>query len=284
MFIIIFIAWSFHSFGQNRLQGYVYDANTREPLAYATIGSVNKNYGCYSDTTGYFSLFFSDYDDSIKISYLGYNSLKTNVRRLQENPNVLLTPKLIELEEAIISSSGKFKEFDIGFFTKRCRSVRVQSYPPHVHAIYIPYPEGVEQQPLIKSINMAYVLAYGRNSLIRVQLLTMKKNGMPDRIIYSKNIKLTAKKANRNSKATIEISDKQVYMPENGIFVALEWIFEPQFQSTYNGKAIPGPYIGLTETKRTNFYFIKLFNQTNWQKLHTKEMLSVGLTIKKFIN
>lgn len=58
--LILIIIINQFSFGQGKIQGYVLDAGTKEPLPYATIGAVNKNYGCYTDTSGFFTLYFSE--------------------------------------------------------------------------------------------------------------------------------------------------------------------------------------------------------------------------------
>ena len=74
LLIAVLLPISTVAHGQSRIQGYIFDKMTLEPLPYACIGAVNHQYVCYTDTTGLFTLFYSNENDSVKVSYLGYKS------------------------------------------------------------------------------------------------------------------------------------------------------------------------------------------------------------------
>lgn len=71
MFILITML-SNSLFAQN-LQGYVYDANTKEKILLCNISFLKSNRGTNTNDQGMYKIDISDHlNDSIKISYVGY--------------------------------------------------------------------------------------------------------------------------------------------------------------------------------------------------------------------
>jgi len=280
--LLILITYQF-SFGQGKTQGYVLDASTKEPLPYATIGAVNKNYGCYTDTSGFFTLYFSEQKDSIKISFIGYADINTTIKNLLLDSQILLKPSFQDIEEVIIRSvKAKYKNIDIGYFSKKYNSLHVLGYPVNIYSIYIPFPDG-ENELIIESINIAYCNSQlTDNCPIRAQILKVDKNGKPGEVILSKNIETANSKYFRLKKATVEITDENIYLPKNGIYVAIEWIFNFKPNNKEYARKEFGPYIGTTRTEQSNINYLKVYNQPEWHEISSKNILNIGLTVKKY--
>ena len=77
VFVIFLILWLPHGgVAQVEVEGRVTDPKTRQPLAGATILETGTRKAAITDEQGYFSLNISDSADSIRVSYVGYESRK----------------------------------------------------------------------------------------------------------------------------------------------------------------------------------------------------------------
>ncbi len=78
------------------LEGNVIDKDNKIPISFATVSIIGKSIGTVTDGNGWFTmtLFEVSYDDTIKVSYMGYNSYKQSVLAFIEGRG-----NKIELEE-----------------------------------------------------------------------------------------------------------------------------------------------------------------------------------------
>jgi len=63
---------------QKYVCGYIYDRDTKNPVAYATIYNRSKTKVKETDNLGYFKFDVSKEDRTIFVSYLGYNPIELN--------------------------------------------------------------------------------------------------------------------------------------------------------------------------------------------------------------
>ncbi len=98
------------------ITGKVIDKKSKEPLPYTTIVYQNKSIGTISDIDGHFtlSLFDASESDSIFISYMGYESIKTIISECIQTKKYKLKPYINELSEVIVTS----KKFKLKMFIK----------------------------------------------------------------------------------------------------------------------------------------------------------------------
>ena len=68
------------------LCGYVKDGYSNEPIAFASIYNDSKSKGIESDADGYFKVDISEYDRSIFVSFLGYQTLEIDLEKASNNP------------------------------------------------------------------------------------------------------------------------------------------------------------------------------------------------------
>lgn len=83
----------------------VISRTTREPVAYAGVGIVNRNLGTVTDTAGHFSLSVpNEYlDDTLRISSVGYISKSFAVKDFKNIPDTIeLDDDIIELGEVVV--------------------------------------------------------------------------------------------------------------------------------------------------------------------------------------
>jgi hypothetical protein len=113
-------------FGQAKLSGRVYNAQTREILPYANVIIESRNTGTISDKNGLFEL-TANPSDTVTVSYLGFRSATLTAEDLAANNAVYLEPVPYEISDVIVTnrksklknlghSSGGSRMFSVPFF------------------------------------------------------------------------------------------------------------------------------------------------------------------------
>jgi hypothetical protein len=278
--LILFATTSAFVSAQNKIQGYILDKQTNKPISYTIVSELKQKYGCYSDTTGLFTLFYLSDTDSLKVSNLGYNSLFISIRDLQKNPQLLLEASPVQLSEVVINpNSKKLKEIEIGFFSRKTNIVMATVYPLNLQAFFIPSIDG-KGIYMIKSIKFIYEVTSGSaNSPLRVRLLEANSKGEPGADLITENVVFKKLKSGKKHVADIDISKSRIFMPQNGVFVALEWIMDKSLQRTNMKEGIPGPYLGEVKTDNAFSKWSNTLNSNKWIKVQSKNIPSIGLTI-----
>lgn len=85
-----------------KVSGTVTDSKTREPLAFVNIRIVGSDYGGTTDIDGHFRLFSNTPIRSLRLSYVGYESLTYAIGQKTDRITIPLTKKEIELSEVEI--------------------------------------------------------------------------------------------------------------------------------------------------------------------------------------
>jgi len=106
--LIVFILFPLYGLCQKNttVSGYIFDAETNEPLIGANIFEVSSKNGTISNEFGFYSLSFPKNDSSqLIISFIGYNTLSTKTIT-SDHFSFYLIPG-IDLEEVTVSKNKK---------------------------------------------------------------------------------------------------------------------------------------------------------------------------------
>lgn len=102
LYCLLFSLTSAYSFGQYSLKGRVVDAETLEPLLFATVFISNSSIGTSTNKKGEFELSIPEGNHELVISYIGFQpfsySISTKVLRSFYEFRIL--PEIVELEES----------------------------------------------------------------------------------------------------------------------------------------------------------------------------------------
>ncbi len=280
LFTIVLITTSALLHAQNKIQGYIIDKKTSEPLPYACIGAIQLQYGCYADSTGLFTLFFSNENDSVQVSYLGYKSLFVTVRDLKKNTKVCLEANPWQLKDVtVIPKKSKKKEFEIGFFKKKTVMLRVPAYPINIYTTFIPFPNK-GSNVIIRSVKFVYA-ASPKNYPIRIRIFKANEKGEPGEDLVNDNIVFNSFKPQRaliNSVANIDVSKYNITMPKNGVFIGIEWLCDGNLLNYKTKTWADGPYINSVKTGNTQ-QWINFNNNSHWGKTTNSYSLAIGLNV-----
>ena len=92
---------------QAQVTGYVFDADTKQPLEYATVYCKAEGIGTVSNKKGKFLLFLKNPESEVSVSYMGYNSVKT---KLSSNNEIPLRKATIMLAEHTVTPIENVKK------------------------------------------------------------------------------------------------------------------------------------------------------------------------------
>ncbi|MFY0685843.1 MAG: carboxypeptidase-like regulatory domain-containing protein [Cyclobacteriaceae bacterium] len=117
---------SLMGYGQS-YTGTVVDDATEEVLPFTNIHVIEHNLGTISNVEGVFVLdqALLSLDDSVKFSFVGYETLKIHISELQRQNVVRLQPAIINLDEVAVTS----KEVDVKDIVKQIKERYEQNYP-----------------------------------------------------------------------------------------------------------------------------------------------------------
>lgn len=268
--------------GQNKVQGYIFDKQTLNPLPYATIGALHQKYGTYTDTSGFFTLFFINESDSLLISYLGYKNVYTSVGYLNKNTKSFLEPMPINIKEVVVRPKKSRKtEMEIGDFSKKSIGYINPPYHLNIQATFIPFPKEGDCV-VIKSICFKYkLLTY--NSPLRIRILKPDKLGKPGDDIVTENIIFNNYRRNGKQIAIIDVTKYNITIPQNGVFIAFEWIDHNKNLTTLKDQNTEhGPCIGAISNKNNKSIWSKGYNQQFWFEGPLPLTYAVGLTLVNY--
>ncbi|MEZ5025786.1 MAG: DUF5686 family protein [Chitinophagales bacterium] len=101
--LILFLLSFFSVKGQTFVEGQVFDAGTKNPIAYANIYLKGTTLGTTTDDIGYFKIKLNTFHDSITAAFLGYDEqTKAIIKQPKQTINFYLSATQSMLAEAVI--------------------------------------------------------------------------------------------------------------------------------------------------------------------------------------
>lgn len=203
-----------------QIKGVVKDSITKQPIAYVSVWVENKNIGTTSEENGSFELNVSE-NESIIFSVFGYENKTISVKNISE---ILLIPKINEIEEVVITSSLKTKQTEIG-------DVKKQFYLPEPQNIPWLFARKFNLDKSNPDLKYLKELIYFTNSevekgIFRARVFEVNEEGLPGDDLISEEIIVNVKKGKH--KTIVDISKHNIQIPEKGIIVCFESLIVDQ--------------------------------------------------------
>jgi hypothetical protein len=131
---LIFFFCAFISFGQTgTLRGHIYDAESGEPIAYASVQIINSKEGVISDEDGFFQLSAVPQGiQRVQVSYLGYLDTLLEIDIISNKIKyqlIYLTRSTIELQTVDISASKERARSEIQIGQIQLSKENIKSLP-----------------------------------------------------------------------------------------------------------------------------------------------------------
>jgi len=207
------------------LTGRVVDKTTKEPLPFTSLSLKSEQTGALSNEQGVFQLPgpVRNETDSLVVMALGYEHLAIAVRRGQPLTGLELTlaRRAVALKDVYVKG-GKVKNLGLGATARRPGEGLLQGQPGSQCAFFVKN-EKNKRLGNIRSVSF-YI---GENGFprepFRVRLYKADGNySAPNTDILTDNVVVSAPQGGQWY--TIDLTPYNVVAPEEGFFVAMEWI------------------------------------------------------------
>jgi hypothetical protein len=171
--LLVFLLSGTKVFSQYVIQGKVLDAETLEPVEFATVFINNSTFGDISDEDGQFSINIPAGNHELIVSFIGYQTFKYdfNTQTLKANYEFRILPEPIELEETEVEVKRDrewYRNLDVfkqNFLGTSINAERCKILNPEVLVLDTESKKGILQARareimLIENHNLGYTIQY----------------------------------------------------------------------------------------------------------------------------
>ncbi len=210
-------------------EGIVYDSKTNETVPFVNLSFLETLKGTSSDEEGHFFMELpADYlEKKLHISSLGYNDTVVNAQSVFEAKKFNMVPESFELNEVVVTEDLG----DISVLNPISSNSLVSGFSssttPWVLALYFP---NIGQKK--KYINKVTVFFQENKdfkrevSKFRIRLYDVDpETKHPTKDILHKSIILETE--NGKDYVSVDLSALNIKIPQQGVYVGLEWLFVP---------------------------------------------------------
>ncbi|MFD1015690.1 carboxypeptidase-like regulatory domain-containing protein [Winogradskyella rapida] len=272
------------------LEGFVFDSTNQKKLPFVNISLKNVNEGTYTDENGYYKLDLKNIKiiDTLIISFIGFEKKAINLNKYKDervyNLNIALSPKKEELNEVIISS----KEIEYELFSNNVGTNRKGSFissVPFGYEVCLFINNDKNKKAKLNELklnlkkreytNIDIFETYYRISFYKKNPV----NNYPGDLISYENIII--KPENKNGKIEVNLSNKNIFLPRDGIFIGIETI-NPNKKLPENNMYLTSPNLLYTHSKEKMTY--RRYRGKEWKKENKKSVFKKGYFAVPYLN
>lgn len=262
----------FATFGQKstprnytRIRGIIMDRDTKQPIAYASIGIVDKPAGTVSDSLGHFELAIDNQyaGDTLQVSMVGYYPKRSTISELTKvnGPiTINLIKKVTQLIEVVVTnqfrttvivgrqSTGGFLQASIVPKGDKAAIIGAESGKVHIDR----YPARLQNLNFYVSRNNFKYVRF------RVNLYSIKHN-MPDTLLFNKDI-LVSLNNHKTGWTQVDLAPYHLVLKDD-CAVTLQWV-------DYNKDMVAAPLILIPASlslSHINYY--RAAGQDKWKSI-----------------
>ncbi|MDP2525264.1 carboxypeptidase-like regulatory domain-containing protein [Maribacter dokdonensis] len=219
------------------VEGHVLDEKTKTPVPYANVSFLKTLKGTSSDEDGYFYIDVPEsyLEREVHISALGFKDTIIPAKIISQKKKIHLKEETFELEEVVVSQSLGDSQVLNPVSSYSIKSGFSSAETPWVLALYFPN-IGASKKFIEKiTIHVQQNSKFKRaSSKFRLRVYDVdKKTQKPNNDLIRKSIILESSKT--EDFVSIDLSSMNIKMPDEGIYIGLEWLFLPYnwYTNTY---------------------------------------------------
>nr|WP_294777036.1 carboxypeptidase-like regulatory domain-containing protein [uncultured Flavobacterium sp.] len=252
--IIVFFLQTLWVSGQTK--GIVKDSLTGQPISFVNIWVENENIATTSEEDGTFSIAVGK-DKNLIFSALGYEK---KTLKASQSTVVFLNSKAFDLDEVVISNSIGTKQITIGL----TENTVAQAFDngPRMDVKYFPYNSSYNKTKYLKKVTL-YTDSRIEDATIKLRFFKADANGYPGEEMLQKDLIVSVKTGTKLNK--IDLSDYNLVMPKNGLFVGFEKLM---IEKNKREKTITDQNTKTTTVQKT-YYPLVLYNFVERDALFT---------------
>ena len=277
---------------QVQIKGVIVDKDTKEPLPFTSIGLKNEQVGALSNEHGQFIVPAPSQNavDSLVVVALGYARRAVLVKHGVAVPNLVIeVPKRAIALSNVVVRAGKIKNLGLGARANDPGEGMIQGLPGSQYAFF------VKNDKNKRLGNVRTVSFYiGENGFprepFRVRLYKADGNyNAPNTDLLTENVVVSAPQGGQWY--TVDLTPYNITAPEEGFFVAMEWVvsgdkfFATNFMDDYTPYGqIMRPTFEFKESRTWNYSIGKgwsLITASNGQGLRYNAMIKAEVDMIK---
>lgn len=210
-----------------QVSGVVVNAE-QEPIPYVNIWNMDSSAGATTDDNGCFSIPFAEEGEEISLWASGYERQFKEITAsdtivLQKIQKEVNPDELIVYPEKTLHHTIGEAHFENFYFNP--------GNLPWIFARYFPNEKEIRHVQYIDKA-IVYTKSMVAEGTFKLRLLVPDENGCPGDDLLSEPIIVPIKRGNKKNK--IELLHHNLKMPEEGVFVAIEWILTENNQARLN--------------------------------------------------
>jgi len=212
-----------------RVEGYVLDANTKEPIPFVNLSFLNTLKGTSTDESGHFFIDIPEVllEKDVHISSLGYEEKVLKGKILSETTNIYLDEESFELDEVVLSEVWGDSEVLNPISSYSLTSGFSSSSTPWVLALY--FPNIGANQKVIEKVMVFLQQQSGdlkSESKFRLRVYNIDPDtGAPGEDLLRENVILNTQEGDTH--INVDLSEYKIVVPRDGVYIGLEWLFIP---------------------------------------------------------
>ena len=258
------------------INGVVVENNNHQPLAYVSVGIINKSKGTVSDTLGKFAFSITNDNslDTLQFSLVGYSNFRIAIKDFlsKENKTIKLSANVTQLEEVIVQQSNSTTNSEI---IGRQASGKLTQISIH-NKTSVDETVGSEmgmlyktnrQHAILRDFNF-YISANNFNYIkFRINVYSLK-NGLPDSLINKKQILSTLDNF-RTGWTKIDLEQYNISIKKE-FLITIQWV-----ESKMEKKENPITIVPFAVTPFSKNCFVRVASQDRW--------LKKGMSLSNFV-
>ena len=277
---------------QAQIKGVIVDKDTKEPLPFSSIGLKSEQIGALSNEHGVFIVPAPSKNatDSLVVVALGYARRAVLVKQgvAVADLTIEVPKRAVELSNVVVKA-GKIKNLGLGARTSDPGEGMIQGLPGSQYAFF------VKNEKNKRLGNVRTVSFYiGENGFprepFRVRLYKADGNyNAPNTDLLTENVVVSAPQGGQWY--TVDLTPYNITAPEEGFFVAMEWVvsgdkfFATNFMDDYTPYGqIMRPTFEFKESRTWNYSMGRgwtLITAANGQGLHYNAMIKAEVDMIK---
>ena len=276
---------------ENRITGRVVDAKTKDPVPFASISIREEGTGALTNEYGYFQLagLEKTSQDSLIVMTLGYDHSAVLIKRGSTEDLIIELKKRVVVLDNVVVKGGKLKNLELGSKSNSPGEGMIQGLPGSQYAFF------VKNDKKKRLGNVRTVSFYiGENGFprepFRVRIYKADGNyNAPNTDLLTENVVVSAPQGGQWY--TVDLTPYNIMAPEEGFFVAMEWIvsgdkfFATNFMDDYTPYGqIMRPTFEFKESRTWNYSMGKgwsLITASNGQGLRYNAMIKAEVDMIK---
>ena len=277
---------------QAQIKGTIVDKDTKEPLPFTSIGLKKEQVGALSNEHGVFIVPAptKNTTDSLVIVALGYARRAVLVKQGAATTNLVIevSKRAVELGNVVVKA-GKIKNLGLGARADNPGEGMIQGLPGSQYAFFV---KNDKQKKLGNVRTVSFYI--GENGFprepFRVRLYKADGNyNAPNTDLLTENVVVSAPQGGQWY--TVDLTPYNIVAPEEGFFVAMEWVvsgdkfFATNFMDDYTPYGqIMRPTFEFKESRTWNYSMGKgwsLITAANSQGLRYNAMIKAEVDMIK---